>query len=115
MSRTSLLIRVVICLGFLMDARAQSQPTPSAEAVAAAEKELSSRCSQVQKADAEESEALKNPLSHNPEIALGSASNLLRFLSDPSTIYLDRMAVVSAKLYPPDPEPSSSVPSLTTL
>ena len=50
-------------------------------------------------------EALKKPLSHDAEIALGSAASLLRFLSDPSTTYLDRMAVVSARLYPPDQEP----------
>jgi hypothetical protein len=103
-NRTFMLL-ALICVGCLMDAEAQRQPGPSAEAIAAARQELESRCAQVAKADAEELEALKKPLSHDAEIALGSVSNLLRFLSDPSTTYLDRMAVVSAKLHPADREP----------
>ena len=52
-NRTFLLL-ALSCVGCLMDAKAQRQPGPSAEAIAAARQELESRCAQVAKADAEE-------------------------------------------------------------
>jgi hypothetical protein len=81
---------------------------PTAEEIAAARKQLTELCEEATKTDQEETRVLQNYRSDALDAALASESELLRFLADPETQYLDRMAAASrgADLITPEQLPN---------
>jgi hypothetical protein len=74
----------------------------------AATQRLTSRCEQGRNTDRRETEILVDKLSREAQLALGSESQLMLFLINPSTKYLDRMAAASygAALISPEQLPT---------